>query len=218
MVPQPVLNQAPPARPLIKICGLTQPENALACARAGADAIGLVFFSKSPRHVTLPRACKITTALPGHILTCGVFVDESYDRIMAVVRECGLKAVQLHGSEPPALAEQIAAQGLKVIKAFFASRPPYLASAPGYPAHFCLVEYGKGILPGGNAETWDYEAVSGQARTLPLMLAGGLGPENIQHAVARVRPRGVDVSSGVESSPGIKDMDKVSAFIRAARA
>jgi phosphoribosylanthranilate isomerase len=209
----------PPHRPLIKICGLTRPDNAVDCVHAGADAIGLVFFENSPRNVSMEQAKAVTRDLPGHILTCGVFVNESFDFIMERVEHCHLTAVQLHGQESPSLVEKLATENLIVIKALFAVKKPDFTDANRYnAASFCLVEYGKGILPGGNAESWDY-GVSAQLNTrLPLMLAGGLSCENIQHATGLVRPAAVDVSSGVEKTPGVKDIKQVTAFIRMARA
>ncbi len=208
----------PPHRPLIKICGLTQPDNALDCVRAGADAIGLVFFDKSPRNISTEKARAITRVLPGHVLTCGVFVNESFDFIMERAERCHLTAVQLHGQESPKLVEKLAKENLLVIKALFAVKKPDFSDARLFTAaSFCLVEYGKGILPGGNAETWDY-GVSAQLNTrVPLMLAGGLSCENIRQAICLANPSAVDVSSGVEKTHGFKDIKRVTAFIRMAR-
>ncbi|MCG8632884.1 MAG: phosphoribosylanthranilate isomerase [Desulfobacterales bacterium] len=206
-------------RPLVKICGLTRVDNALDCVRAGADMIGLVFFKKSPRNLSLSQAREIVRALPDPVLTCGVFVDAGYDEIMETAENTGFKAAQLHGSESPELAEKLSGQGLVVIKAFFAARMPGLSMAEQYPAaDFCLAEYGKGILPGGNAEAWDYGMASDLNTRVPLMLAGGLTPENVGDAVSRTGPAAVDASSGVEKAPGIKEVEKVKAFIRAAKA
>ncbi|HCY84985.1 MAG TPA: phosphoribosylanthranilate isomerase [Desulfobacteraceae bacterium] len=206
------------ARPLVKICGLTRVDNALACAEAGADIIGLVFFPKSPRDVSKARAGEITRALPGEIPTCGVFVDADYDTLMATVDQTGIRIVQLHGSESPDLATRMSEQGLVVVKAFFAAREPGLEKASEYPdADFCLAEYGRGILPGGNAESWDYGLAKGFASGNRLMLAGGLTPENVSIAVRETNPGAVDISSGVEASPGIKDIEKVSRFIQNAK-
>lgn len=202
--------------PLVKVCGLTQVDNALACESAGADLIGLVFFPKSPRHLRIPQAKAITAALT--VPACGVFVNESYDTIMKTAEACDLKAAQLHGQEPPDLAHSLSAQGLLVIKAFFAARKPDLAQVKAYPRlDFFLAEYGKGILPGGNAEVWDYSLVSGSSDLPPLMLAGGLSPANVRQAVAQASPRAVDASSSLEAAPGIKDLEKVRAFIAAAK-
>ncbi len=202
-------------RPLIKICGLTRPDNALACAHAGADAIGLVFFEKSPRNVSIEQARAVTRALPSHTLTCGVFVNESLPFIMERVEKCNLTAVQLHGQEPPELVETLAKEKLLVIKALFAAKKPDFSDANLYSAaSFCLVEYGKGVLPGGNAEAWDYGLSARLNTSNPLMLAGGLSPENIAEAICLANPKAVDVSSGVEKTPGLKDMKKVKSFIR----
>jgi len=208
----------PSHRPLIKICGLTRTDNALACVHAGADFIGLVFFEKSPRNISMENARAITNALPSHILTCGVFVNESFEFIMERVESCNLDAVQLHGQEPPELVEKLAKKNLVVIKALFAIKKPYLSDAHLYTAaSFCLVEYGKGILPGGNAEAWDYKLSTRLNTLVPLMLAGGLSSENIAEAISLARPGAVDVSSGVEKTHGIKDMEKVRSFIRQVR-
>ena len=208
----------PPHRPLIKICGLTQPDNALDCARAGADAIGLVFFKKSPRNISIEKARAITRMLPGHVLTCGVFVNESFDFIMERVERCHLTAVQLHGQESPALVEKLAKENLLVIKALFAVKKPDLADAPLFTAaSFCLVEYGKGILPGGNAEAWDYGVSAHLNTRVPLMLAGGLSCDNIRQALCLANPAAVDVSSGVEKTHGFKNIERVTAFIRMTR-
>ncbi len=208
----------PDRPPFIKICGLTDPANAKDCAKAGADAIGLVFFEKSPRNVSVSRAAKITAMLPDKVLPWGVFVNESFEFIMAVKKGCGLKAVQLHGKESPELVKQIAKQGLMVVKALFAAKAPFLADTALYPeASAFLVEYGKGVLPGGNAETWDYSVSAGLHTQKPVLLAGGLCPDNVKEAVRLSRPWGLDISSGVEKSPGVKDLEKVRAFIRTAK-
>ncbi|WP_300458443.1 phosphoribosylanthranilate isomerase [Desulfobacula sp.] len=201
-------------RPWIKICGLTDPENALGCARLGADALGFVFFEQSPRNVSIKTAAHIASVLPDHILTIGVFVNETYDTIMETVHECRLKGVQLHGNEPPELVNCLLKENLWVIKALFAAKPPFLSQAPQYEtASFVLVEYGKGPLPGGNAESWTYEHALDAATTPPVVIAGGLHPDNICQAIRAAHPAGVDVSSGVEKAYGIKDLKKVNAFI-----
>jgi phosphoribosylanthranilate isomerase len=201
-------------RPWIKICGLTDPDNALACAKLLPDAMGLVFYEKSPRYVTIDQAARITKVLPRHIMTIGVFVDNDFNDIMEKVKGCALKGVQLHGKESPELVDQLKKEHLFVIKSLFAAKEPYLSRAKEYSAASALlVEFGKGILPGGNAESWNYE-LSRQINTkIPLIIAGGLSPDNIAKAVKTARPFGVDVSSRVEKSPGLKDTHKVGAFI-----
>lgn len=204
--------------PLVKICGLTRVDNALACASAGADIIGMVFFPGSPRNISLDRAREISQALPEQVLTCGVFVDASADTLLETVSACRLKAVQLHGKESPELVSRLADLNLITIKAFFAARAPGLSRVPDYPdADFCLAEYGKGILPGGNAETWDYGLANGMIPGRRLMIAGGLTPGNVARAVSETGPAAVDASSGVEAAPGLKDVKKVKRFIAAAK-
>nr|WP_319492114.1 phosphoribosylanthranilate isomerase [uncultured Desulfobacter sp.] len=203
---------------LVKICGLTRVDNALDCVNAGVDIIGLVFFEKSPRNVSMDTAREIARALPKEVPACGVFVDETFDVIMQTVSACDLKIVQLHGAETPDLAERLSARNLVVTKAFFGARPPGLGDTAQYKAaDFCLAEYGKGILPGGNAEAWDYDQALEMAKKVRLMLAGGLTCENVADAVARIHPHAVDVSSGVEKTKGIKDISKVKRFIKAAK-
>lgn len=201
-------------RPWVKICGLTDPDTAAACAAAGADAIGLVFFDKSPRYVTTDQAAAISRCLPGPTIPIGVFVDQSFDAIMDTVRHCRLKGVQLHGEESVDLVKQLAAEQLVVIKALFAGKSPGLDRYQSYRhSSFLLVEYGKGRLPGGNAEAWDYRLCRTLSMKTDLILAGGLDPDNVYEAVQSIGPAGVDVSSGVELSPGIKDIKKVARFI-----
>lgn len=202
----------------IKICGLTDPSAARECVALGADAIGLVFYKKSPRCVTAEKAAAISRALPSDTLITGVFVNETYRFIMEKVKQLHLKAVQLHGRESPALISQLRSRGLIVIKGVFAARPPCFEEAGRYREAACLLaECGKGPLPGGNAETWNFSTVSRIAAELPVIIAGGLNTANIKQALRDADPFGVDVSSGVESSPGIKDMAKVETFITQVR-
>lgn len=147
-----------------------------------------------------------------------MFVDNNYDTVLKTAKACRLKAVQLHGTESPKMAANLSDQGLLVIKAFFAARPPKLEAVGEYPRiDVYLAEYGKGILPGGNAETWDYGMVKATESRIPLMLAGGLSPDNVAQAVADASPWAVDASSSLESAPGVKNLDRVKAFIQSAR-
>ena len=204
--------------PWIKICGFTQVDNAVACTRYEPDAIGLVFFEKSPTNVTMERAAQICRALPEQTEKIGVFVDKPYDQVVEIVNQSGLTGVQLHGQESPEMVKRLRQQGLTVIKALFAAKSPDLSQASQYnQASSLLVEYGKGNLPGGNAESWDYRISESLNTTLPVVLAGGLSPENVAGVVAAVNPGGVDISSNVESEPGVKDPEKVKRFILAIR-
>ncbi len=202
--------------PQVKICGLTDVEQALTCAKMGANAIGLVFYPKSPRNLSDNQAKAICAALPSHVATVGVFVNESFEFIMAKVRYCGLKAVQLHGIETPELVSRLVQENIMVIKGLFAEKEPSLDQAEQYPdASAFLIECGKGKLPGGNAKAWNWRLAGGLKTGCPMILAGGLTPDNVSHAIAAALPDAVDVSSGVESVPGQKDIAKVEAFMDA---
>ncbi|MDY0222190.1 MAG: hypothetical protein RBR67_13710 [Desulfobacterium sp.] len=235
-------------KPLVKICGLTDPLEAVQCQTLGAEAIGLVFFEKSPRNLLIDQARKITLALLPETITVGVFVNADYDYIMERVEACRLKAVQLHGQESPELVSRLARtivgsdtgscigsdislgrkpktdsgtrSCLRVIKALFAEHKPGFDTAGAYrDAWALLVEDGRGTLPGGNARSWEWDRAGKMNRdpNLWLILAGGLDPANVRQAVTSVRPDMVDVSSGVELSPGKKDLTLVEKFILAAR-
>ena len=202
-----------PRHPQIKICGITREDQAAACVAAGADAIGLIFYPKSPRHVSDAKGARIAAAVAGQAALVGVFVDAAEEEIMARVTACRLTAIQLHGQESAALVERLKNSGLTVIKALFATRPPGFSRAGDYrPAAF-LVECGQGNLPGGNARDWKWADATALDTPFPLILAGGLAPGNVNEAIAAARPAAVDVSSGVEKAPGIKDLNKVRRFI-----
>ena len=201
----------------VKICGLMDEVQAVRCAEMGADAIGLVFFPRSPRNVSNEQASAICRALSPSVCPVGVFVNESYDTIMRRVAFCGLRGVQLHGSEPPDLVERLRHQGLVVVKALFVNGCPSPAEASQYLASAFLVEAAGGPLPGGNALNWDWAAVHDLARKVPTVLAGGLSADNVQEAIHAARPHAVDVSSGVEASPGLKGLDKVKLFLARVR-
>jgi phosphoribosylanthranilate isomerase len=199
----------------IKICGMTRIEHALGCAALGADALGFVFYPKSPRHLTDDQARAVIRQVPQGIQKFGVFVDEPFADIMRRVEYCGLTGVQLHGTEPPELIDRLMEQNLLVLKTLFIGKSPFLTDAEKYAASAYLVELGKGALPGGNARSWDYGEAKAFAANFPTVLAGGLNPDNVLEAVRSCAPFAVDVSSGVEQSPGIKDLEKVKRFISA---
>ena len=196
-------------RPQVKICGLTRVAEAAACATAGADAIGLVFYPPSPRHVSVAVARDIADALPAGVARVGVFVNESVNMVLSTARSAGLTAVQLHGQESPGMVADLKAAGLTVIKALFAARAPGLETAHRYGADAVLFEQGAGRLPGGNAETWDYGLARRRELGPPLILAGGLTPDNVGAAMAMAKPDAIDLSSGVESAPGRKEISLV---------
>jgi phosphoribosylanthranilate isomerase len=205
------------ASPQIKVCGLTLADEAVACAETGADAIGLVFYSPSPRFVSGQRAREISGNLPEKVWKIGVFVDEPFHEVMKKAEFCGLNCVQLHGSEPPEMVEALESAGLRVIKSLFAEKRPSLSDAALYRASAYLIESGAGAVPGGSGRVWKWGEAGGQAGGLPSILAGGLSPENVEKAIYAFGPDAVDVSSGVESGAGRKDIVKVRAFVEAVR-
>ena len=209
----------------VKICGITTLEDALLAAEAGADAIGLNFYDKSPRYVTAERAKEICQALPAKVEKVGVFVNSLAKGIVATASRVGLTAVQLHGDEGP---EHLVTLGnLPVIKAFrfrestLDSARAFLDQIPeaSHPAAILLDAHAAGAY-GGTGQVLDWEALANERNKLlgiPLILAGGLTPDNVAEAIRIARPDGVDTASGVESAPGRKDPEKVGAFVAAAK-
>ena len=198
----------------VKICGITRVEDALAAAAAGADAIGLVFYAGSPRAVGVEQARAIIAALPPFVTTVGLFVDAARDELAHILASVPLDLLQFHGDES---AEQCEGLGRPYIKALrVRAGDDIVARVADYPGAqgILLDAYVEGV-PGGTGEAFDWSLIP-QGLSKPLILAGGLRPDNVAAAVARVRPYAVDVSGGVEASKGIKDAQKVGAFIRAA--
>lgn len=208
-------NSASMPSPQVKICGLTRPGEAEACANAGVDAIGYIFYPPSPRSLSAEAAGRITSILPDNVCPVGVFVNEPYEVIMKVAETAALCAVQLHGHETPALVQRLQTAGLKVIKALFFNGTPSFEAIHQYTADAFLVECVGGPLPGGNALSWNWSAASALSAKHPVVLAGGLAPDNIAAAIDAARPDAVDVSSGVEHQPGRKDLTKVAALCAA---
>jgi len=199
----------------IKICGITRPEDGRRAALLGADAIGLVFYGPSPRCVEVAQAAAICRALPPFVSKVGLFVDAAEDEIRHVLDRVSLDCLQFHGNEAPEFCARFAKPFLKVLR--MRERLDVIDYAARYPgaAGLLLDAYRKGV-PGGTGETFDWAHIPADL-PLPLVLAGGLTPANVAGAVKTVRPWAVDVSGGVESSPGVKDAGKMAAFIRAAR-
>jgi phosphoribosylanthranilate isomerase len=199
----------------IKVCGLTETKIAAACAALKIEAVGLVFYPQSPRYVSDTQAEEISAAVNGRAAVVGVFVDEPADVILPKAQRCGLTGVQLHGRETPAEVTLIKNEGLTVIKALFQKREPSFQSISRYGPSAFLLECGRGRLPGGTARVWDWVDAQAIAANVPVILAGGLTPENVGQAVRLGRSHAVDVSSGVEASPGKKDLAKIEAFVSA---
>ena len=199
----------------VKICGVTNVADGLVAAEAGADLIGLMFYEQSPRHVTLAQAAEISRALPRFLIRVGVFVNPSPDLVMRAISECQLTMLQFHGDEPSDFCTHF---GLMSVKAIRVRDESSLQLLENYRTDAILLDAHspKGLGGTGEQFNWDL-AVKAQAFGRPIILAGGLTPENVAAAVQAVRPFGVDVSSGVESAPGKKDPVKVRAFIAAAK-
>ena len=199
----------------VKICGITSTTDALAAVDAGADALGFMFYAPSPRFVKHESAAEIIRELPPFVAKVGVFVDPTEAEVRKAIEECGLDTLQFHGDEPPEFCRRF---GLKVIKAFRIRDAESLQAAEAYPTEAWLLDsYVSGQLGGTGARfNWDL-ATEAARKHRSVILAGGLTPENAAEAVRKVRPYGLDVSSGVESAPGKKDAAKVAAFIAAAK-
>jgi phosphoribosylanthranilate isomerase len=198
----------------VKICGITTLDDALMAVEAGADALGFIFFEKSPRFVQIEAAARIIAELPPFVQAVGLFVNAPLDFVNETADTCGLDIVQLHGDEPPSFC---AAVRRRVMKAMRVRGMESLAQMSGYKvAGFVLDAYSPNAY-GGTGDTFDWDcAIEAKARGT-IVLAGGLDPDNVAAAVARVQPYGVDVCSGVESSPGRKDAEKVRRFILEAK-
>ncbi len=205
----------PSQRTRIKVCGFTRVDDALAAVAAGVDAIGLVFYPPSPRNVSVEQATEIVRALPPFVTSVALFVDASRDTVLATRDAVGFDLAQYHGDETP---EACAAAGIPFIKA--------LRVRPGLDLLHCSIAFSaaRGLLldafqpgvPGGTGHRFDWTLIP-DGLSLPLILSGGLGPDNVGEAVRRVRPYAVDVSSGVEREKGIKCADLVRDFVRGVR-
>jgi len=206
------------ANPKIKFCGLTGLDDAHLAVEAGAWAIGLIFWPDSPRRCQLLQAVEIAGALRRRVEVVGVFVNASLDYLVHTAEEVGLTMLQLHGDEGPAFcAEAARRSGCKVIKtARVRSRADIQALAPFHVDYHLLDSYVSG-QPGGTGETFAWEIARAHRGPVPMILSGGLTPENVAEAIAAVRPFAVDVASGVEREPGRKDPAKLIAFAEAVR-
>ena len=202
--------------PNLKICGITTRETARFCAEAGAGALGAVFFKKSPRYVTPQQARDMFEGLPSRVARVGVFVDLPVDELLTVAREAALNTVQLHGHESHATVRAAQQAGFHVIKVLKVAGEKLLEEARGLPATAgILVECGHGTLPGGNGAVWNWADAALLAKLRPFALAGGLTPQNLVEAASLSKAVAWDVSSGVETAPGVKDHDAILKMIEA---
>lgn len=198
----------------IKVCGITSLDDALAAVDAGADALGFVFYEGSKRYIPPREARKITAALPPFISIVGVFVNASPESISAVAGESGIGVVQLHGDETPEAAARIP---FPLIKAFRVSDSIDPAEVELYPVQAILFDKRSDDMYGGTGKSFDWSMLRGTNFGKRVILSGGLSAENVEEAVGIVRPYAVDVSSGVEDSPGRKNHLKIRQFIQAVR-
>jgi phosphoribosylanthranilate isomerase len=202
----------------VKICGITNTQDAQVAIAAGADALGFVMYRNSPRWVEPAVARSIIADLPPFVLPVGVFVNEDAAAVRTLMDECGFSLAQLHGDETAGYCQQLGRPVLKALRV--KDRGSFLALAEFQGrAHVrgFLIDAFSDRAYGGTGHRVDWTLAAEAARSVPILLAGGLTPSNVAEAVRLVRPYGVDVSSGVEASPGKKDSEKVKAFIEAAR-
>ena len=196
----------------VKICGITRVEDMLAAALYGADAIGLVFYPGSPRHVSISQATMIMRALPPFITSVGLFVNAEAQAINAILQDLPLALLQFHGDEPAFFCRQFKRPYLKAVRV----KPSLdlLQYAADYPdAQGLLLDTYVDGIAGGTGQTFDWDLIPA-GLPLPVILSGGLNPDNVAAAIKHVQPWAVDVSSGVEAAKGIKDAAKIAAFMR----
>jgi phosphoribosylanthranilate isomerase len=203
-------------RTKVKICGITNAEDALAAVEAGADALGFIFYQKSPRYIVPAVATQIIAGLPPLITPVGVFVNEGVATVRSIMDTCGLAMAQLHGDESAAYCRELSRPAMKALR--LKDRGSLLALAEyqgrGGVRGFVLDTFSE-LAYGGTGQLTDWMLAAEVAKASSVLLAGGLSPENVAEAIRTVRPYAVDVSSGVESAPGKKDHAKVRAFLDA---
>lgn len=203
----------------VKICGITRPEDADEAVRLGAWAIGLNHHPESPRFCPPDAAAEIGAAQRRRCEVAGVFVNAPLDEIERAVEDEHLTLVQLHGDEGPAFCREVARRGgVRVIKAFRVRSSAAIREAEAFRVDYHLMDAHRPDTRGGTGESFDWELLAGRRSKVPLILAGGLSPGNVGDAIGAVHPWGVDVASGVESSPGVKDPELLAAFFENARA
>jgi phosphoribosylanthranilate isomerase len=199
---------------IAKVCGMTRLTDALHAVQHGATAVGFVFWPRSPRYIEPRRAAEIISELPDTVTAVGVFVNQPIDEIQRVAATSGITAIQLHGDEPPAYAK---AFGWPVWRAVTLDLVD--ETLDGWPLTATIVlDAHDPVRRGGTGQTIDWARAARVATERQVVLAGGLTPENVSDAIEAVRPFGVDVSSGVEEAPGVKDLEKVARFLERARA
>ncbi len=199
----------------IKICGITRLEDALCAARSGADALGFIFYPPSRRCVSPEQARRIRAGLPGGIVSVGVFVNQDAAFVEDVAGTCGLDMIQLHGDEAPEYCLRFSRE--RLIKAVWPGTSMDIGALGAYPVKAFLADGGDARRRGGTGRTADWDLSAALGRAFPLVLAGGLREDNIREALAVVRPRAVDINSGIEITPGIKDHERMRRIIASVR-
>ncbi len=210
-----------PRRTRIKICGITRLADALCAVEAGVDALGFIFYAKSPRAIEPHVAREIIRQLPPFVDAVGVFVGEELQRVTAIVRECGFGYAQLHGSESPAYCRELAAcaapcQVLKAVRVGEQSAAEEVASYHDCVRGYLLDTYQKNAV-GGTGQVFDWAMIDRLRIGKPFLLAGGLDPDNVREALEQVQPYGVDANSGLEDAPGVKNHGLIRRFIATVR-
>jgi phosphoribosylanthranilate isomerase len=200
----------------VKVCGITNPEDARMATRSGADAVGLV-FAESPRKLGVEQARKIAATLPDSILKVGVFVDEEPAEVVRIATEVGLDYAQLHGDESPETVTFLRREGVKVIKALRVRGVDSLGAMDDYEADLFLLDAWSEKARGGTGERFDWELAKSHGGRGNILVSGGLTPENVREAIRFFEPYGVDASSSLEDAPGKKNGERVRRFVRAAK-
>ena len=201
----------------VKVCGITRPEDAELAVELGAWALGFILWRRSPRAADLDRAARIAAALRRRVELVGVFVNPTLGEVSHAAEELHLSHLQLHGDEGPAFCSEAARRtGAKVIKAAHVAGAADLQDLERFHTDFHLLDTAARGLRGGTGETWDWAIAARRRRGTPVILSGGLTAENVAAGIEAVDPWAVDVASGVEASPGVKDPDRLAAFMAAA--
>ena len=209
------MSRAEPVQTAFKVCGITTESDARLVVDVGADYIGFILYPKSPRYIAPERIREITSGLPSSVRRVGVFVNESAADIARIMEFCGLDIAQLHGDEPADVAHELGVE--RVWKACVLRTPHDVDLAMQYPAAAVLVDSITKGARGGTGQVGNWQLAADLAGRRRMILAGGLGPENITDALRQVRPFAVDVNSGVETAPGVKDHVRVREFARLVR-
>ncbi len=196
----------------VKICGTTSLKDALLSVESGADAVGFIFYKESPRNISQKDVKEIVAQLPPFVESIGVFVNETSDKINRIAEQCRLTAVQLHGEESPAFCRRIKR---RVVKAVRVKDAESLKGMSDFDVSGFLLDAYNEESRGGTGRVFDWNLALRAKKQGPVIIAGGLNPYNVYTAIHRVKPYGVDVCSGVEKSPGVKDPEKISEFIKA---